>query len=51
MTVWLYNDSMANEWNDFVRASKNGTFLFAGISWIIMPTVIRMLRWCLWTKK
>lgn len=28
MTVWLYNDSMANEWNDFVRASKNGTFLF-----------------------
>ena len=23
-----YNPAMADEWNQFVRASKNGTFLF-----------------------
>ena len=28
MTVRQYNESTANEWNKFVRASKNGTFLF-----------------------
>lgn len=41
--IHRYTAAYHRDWNDFVSESSNGTFLFCGSIWSIMPIALRII--------